>query len=322
VDAVEYLATEIWPRIRARLPRSHRDSAIMRVYGAYPNKRVQALHNPSEGFHICGHAKSLDVLARARVLLAPLRYGAGIKGKIVDAWRYGLPVVTTEIGAEGIRGTARRRLSPNQPRLRLSHASAMPTLTDASSASDGYGEDGLGEAGAGFVRSGGADSAVAELLDIYGDDGLDSGYDVDSVIGGRGFAGAFRGSSSRGSDGATGGSCDGSDAEPLQLEWGGLITSNPDAFASDALTLYLEQEVWEAARLRARSLLRELYSEEENLNTIRLAIEEAMEQLPERRAADFAGALLWQQSARSTEYFSRWIELKEAGKGKVPRGGL
>ena len=38
----------------------------------------------------------------ARVLLAPLRFGAGIKGKIVDAWMRGLPVVTTPVGAEGM----------------------------------------------------------------------------------------------------------------------------------------------------------------------------------------------------------------------------
>ena len=37
-----------------------------------------------------------------RVLLAPLRFGAGLKGKIVDAWAHGLPVVTTPIGAEGM----------------------------------------------------------------------------------------------------------------------------------------------------------------------------------------------------------------------------
>lgn len=43
-----------------------------------------------------------QVLRLYRVLLAPLRYGAGLKGKIVDAWAHGLPVVTTPIGAEGM----------------------------------------------------------------------------------------------------------------------------------------------------------------------------------------------------------------------------
>jgi hypothetical protein len=307
VDAVEWLAEEIWPRIRARLPRSHRNVATMRVYGAYTNHRVQALHNPSQGFFICGHAKNLDVLARARVLLAPVRYGAGIKGKIVDAWRYGLPVVATKIGAEGMRGTAPRELPTQQPRQKWSAAGALPTSADASDATSWSGEDGLGAAGAGFGRPVRSNPAVDDLLDIYGEDGLDSGYDVEGVVGGRGATGAPR---------------TGRGGETVQLEWGGLISSNPDAFASNALTLYFEQEVWDAARLRARSLLRELYSADENLDTIRIAIEEAVEHLPKRREADFAGALLWQQSARSTEYFSRWIELKEAAKGKVPRSGL
>ena len=43
VDGVEWLSTEIWPRIRARLPKAHR-SATMRVYGAYPNHKVQITH--------------------------------------------------------------------------------------------------------------------------------------------------------------------------------------------------------------------------------------------------------------------------------------
>ena len=41
-------------------------------------------------------------MQRRRVLLAPLRFGAGIKGKIIDSWGYGLPVVTTPVGAEGM----------------------------------------------------------------------------------------------------------------------------------------------------------------------------------------------------------------------------
>lgn len=49
-----------------------------------------------------GHAPSLDVMKTYRVCLAPLRFGAGLKGKIVDSWAHGLPVVTTPIGAEGM----------------------------------------------------------------------------------------------------------------------------------------------------------------------------------------------------------------------------
>lgn len=45
---------------------------------------------------------SLERLAKYRVMLAPLRYGAGIKGKIVDSWIHKVPVVTSPIGAEGL----------------------------------------------------------------------------------------------------------------------------------------------------------------------------------------------------------------------------
>ena len=43
-----------------------------------------------------------DLIKKARLSIAPLRFGGGVKGKIVDAMRHGLPVITTEIGAEGL----------------------------------------------------------------------------------------------------------------------------------------------------------------------------------------------------------------------------
>jgi O-antigen biosynthesis protein len=49
-----------------------------------------------------GPAKRLTVLKRYRANLAPLRFGAGIKGKIADSWIFGTPCCTTEIGAEGM----------------------------------------------------------------------------------------------------------------------------------------------------------------------------------------------------------------------------
>ena len=99
VDAVRWLAAEVWPKIRESLP-----DATMRVYGAYPTEAVKQLHRPKEGpgARVRGVRGGGDGRV-LRVLLAPLRFGAGIKGKIVDAWMHGLPVVTTPIGAEGMR---------------------------------------------------------------------------------------------------------------------------------------------------------------------------------------------------------------------------
>ena len=59
-------------------------------------------HLQERGLHIKGHTPSLGVMDEYRVCLAPLRFGAGLKGKIVDSWLHGMPVVTTPIGAEGL----------------------------------------------------------------------------------------------------------------------------------------------------------------------------------------------------------------------------
>lgn len=97
-DAVLQLRQHLWPAIRARLPK-----AQLQVYGAYPPKKATQLHSPKEGFFVAGWAEdAAEVVRNARVLLAPLRFGAGLKGKLILAMASGTPSVTTEIGAEGI----------------------------------------------------------------------------------------------------------------------------------------------------------------------------------------------------------------------------
>ncbi|GLH19536.1 glycosyltransferase [Pseudomonas fluorescens] len=101
-DAVLWMKTTLWPLIRARLPR-----AQLHIYGAYTPPKATALHNPVQGFHIMDWAEdALEVMSAARVCLAPLRFGAGIKGKLVDAMLCGTPSVTTPIGAEAMHGDA------------------------------------------------------------------------------------------------------------------------------------------------------------------------------------------------------------------------
>ncbi|SCY49999.1 Glycosyltransferase involved in cell wall bisynthesis [Flavobacterium caeni] len=97
---VQYLKTEIWPRIRKLLP-----DASLKIYGAYPSQKVLQLHNPSERFHIMGRAaNAAEVVRRARVVLAPIQFGAGAKGKLLEAMQCGTPSVTTTIGAESMAG--------------------------------------------------------------------------------------------------------------------------------------------------------------------------------------------------------------------------
>lgn len=97
-NSVLWLKYEIWPMIRASFP-----SAKLYLYGSYPNKKTFQLSNPDEGFLIKGRASEADeVISKTKVLLAPLRFGAGLKGKLIDAMLCGTPSVTTSIGAEGI----------------------------------------------------------------------------------------------------------------------------------------------------------------------------------------------------------------------------
>jgi O-antigen biosynthesis protein len=97
-DGVRWLCDKIWPKIRQALP-----EAEMHVYGAYPPREMMNLTNTQSGFHVKGPVKDhLAMLKKYKLNLAPLRYGAGIKGKITDGWFSGTPVVTTPIGSEGM----------------------------------------------------------------------------------------------------------------------------------------------------------------------------------------------------------------------------
>ncbi len=97
-NAVLWLKAEIWPRIKQALP-----AAELHVYGAYPPPKATQLHNPKQGFYIKGWAEDAKaVMSEARICLAPLRFGAGIKGKLAEAMLCKTPSVTTSIGAEGM----------------------------------------------------------------------------------------------------------------------------------------------------------------------------------------------------------------------------
>jgi glycosyltransferase involved in cell wall biosynthesis len=98
VDAVLQLKKHIWPTIKKELP-----EAEIHVYGAYPKQQVLQLHNEKEGFLIKGYVADADeVVSNAKVVLAPIRFGAGIKGKLTEAMLNGTPSVTTSMGAEGM----------------------------------------------------------------------------------------------------------------------------------------------------------------------------------------------------------------------------
>ena len=98
-DALRFLKNEIWPLIRKQLPAAEID-----VFGAYVTPAMLRLSDKKEGFFVRGQAESaFEELQKARVLLAPLRFGAGLKGKFIDAIQAGTPSVTTTIGSEGMK---------------------------------------------------------------------------------------------------------------------------------------------------------------------------------------------------------------------------
>ncbi|QDZ23202.1 hypothetical protein A3770_09p57200 [Chloropicon primus] len=200
VDAVRWLRQDIWKVVRER----GGSQMEVRVYGAHfeTEAGLAQMHNQGEGFLVEGFASDLrDVLSKARVLVAPLRYGAGIKTKILDAWSFGTPVCTTPVGSEGL---------------------------------------------------------------------LDSGG------------------------------------------WGGLgSATTASEFAESAVLLHEDKETWEKASQDGLRILSESFDRRANLSVVGEAIEERRATLQKMRDNDYTGNAFWHNTLRSTEYFSRWIELKE-----------
>ncbi|EKD98588.1 MAG: hypothetical protein ACD_23C00354G0001, partial [uncultured bacterium] len=96
IDAVQYFVSEIMPILRRRLP-----GVRFHAVGSRPPKDILEL--AGDDVIIAGFVEDLDsLLNKMRVSVAPLRYGAGIKGKIGSAMAVGLPVVATSIALEGM----------------------------------------------------------------------------------------------------------------------------------------------------------------------------------------------------------------------------
>jgi GT2 family glycosyltransferase len=95
-DAVRFFVREVLPLVRRELPRTE-----LLLVGDNAPPEFDAYSQ--EGVRLLGYVPDIEpVFARARVFVAPIRFGAGVKGKIGEALAYGLPVVTTTIGAEGM----------------------------------------------------------------------------------------------------------------------------------------------------------------------------------------------------------------------------
>jgi glycosyltransferase involved in cell wall biosynthesis len=95
-DGVCYFVREIWPLIRPELP-----GVVFKIVGSKPTEPIRRLESSS--VQIVGYVPDPSpYFEQSRVFVSPLRYGAGMKGKIGQSMSFGLPVVTTSIGAEGM----------------------------------------------------------------------------------------------------------------------------------------------------------------------------------------------------------------------------
>jgi GT2 family glycosyltransferase len=99
-DAAEWLVRDIVPRILAEAP-----AARLWLVGSRPSDRVLALAGPH--VTVTGDVDETALAAHyatARLAIVPLRFGSGVKLKVVEALRHGLPLVTTAVGAQGLPG--------------------------------------------------------------------------------------------------------------------------------------------------------------------------------------------------------------------------
>jgi hypothetical protein len=100
-DVIFYLKNDIWPLIKSQLPQAN-----LHVYGAYNTQAIRSMHNKKDGFLLHGYVEdAFEVVNSSRVLLAPLRFGAGLKGKLILAMQCGTPAAMSTIAAEGMFGS-------------------------------------------------------------------------------------------------------------------------------------------------------------------------------------------------------------------------
>ena len=98
ISAVRYFHQEIWPFLRLRWP-----GLIWRLVGKNPQAVAKIVWGDSRIQLSGAVSDAVPELARAKVAIVPLRAGSGTRLKIIEAWAAGVPVVSTPLGAEGLR---------------------------------------------------------------------------------------------------------------------------------------------------------------------------------------------------------------------------
>lgn len=112
VDGAIWLVEEIWPLIRQRF-----SGITLRLVGSNPTEQVQRL--ACADIEVTGFVTDeqlLEVYRSARVMVAPLRFGGGMKGKVIESMRFGVPCVTTSVGVQGLADTSGFLAAADSPR--------------------------------------------------------------------------------------------------------------------------------------------------------------------------------------------------------------
>jgi glycosyltransferase involved in cell wall biosynthesis len=111
VDAAQWLIQDILPRIHVHMP-----EVPVWLVGSNPSAEVQ--RRGGEKDTVTGYvtdAQMLDFYRSARVAIVPLRFGAGVKSKVVEALNYGIPLVTTPVGVQGMEGLSDQLIISDDP---------------------------------------------------------------------------------------------------------------------------------------------------------------------------------------------------------------
>jgi len=116
-DGVKWFIREIWPAVKKRLP-----DVVFSIAGANPPEEIRAL--ASDDVKVLGFVSDerlSQLYCTSRLVVIPLRYGAGVKGKTVEAMAHGVPLVCTESGVEGMPGVE-ESLDPTQHTVPMAKA--------------------------------------------------------------------------------------------------------------------------------------------------------------------------------------------------------
>ena len=116
VDAMRWFCAEIWPLIRAELP-----DVTLSIVGSHMVPEIEAL--AGNGIQVVGFVEDISgIFGQVRLSVAPLRYGAGQKGKVVTSLGFGVPCVVTSIAAEGMGFGANDGALLADERMEFAHA--------------------------------------------------------------------------------------------------------------------------------------------------------------------------------------------------------